>query len=216
MKKLTLSLVSILAMSGLSYGGGDIDPVPVPVAPVAATSAWFIGVMGGYENASSDTTILNTSCNAEFYGNSDQDYGLFGVKVGYMFDFNNRVDLSFETSNNDRGFLRVPISLNYTYVTDYEIANIHPLIGVGFGWVDWKDTVLCQGVGTDVDMDGTMWQVRIGGLYELNEDWEAEVYYRYSQVSLDAEDFQGNGYTGNINVDNIDRNGVFLGINYKF
>lgn len=214
MKKLTLSLVSVLAMSGLSYGGGDIDPVPV--VPEVATGAWFIGVMGGYENASADTTILNTSCNAEFYDSSDQDYGLFGIKIGYMFNFNHRIDASFETSNNDNGFLRVPFSVNYTYVADYEMANIHPLVGIGFGWVDWSDTVLCNGVGTDVDLDGTMWQVRIGGLYELNEDWEAEVYYRYSQVSLDAEDFQGNGDTGNINVDNIDRNGIFLGINYKF
>ncbi len=215
MRKLTLSLVSIVAMSAMSYGGGDIEPVPAPVDPVAE-SAWFIGIMGGYENTSADTTIFNTSCNAELFDSSDHDYGLFGIKIGYMFNFNHRIDASFEATNNDDGLLRVPFSVNYTYVADYEMANIHPLIGVGFGMVDWSDTVLCQGIGTEVDMDGTMWQIRVGGLYEVNEDIEAELYYRYSRVSLDGEDFQGNGYTGSIDIEDIDRNGIFLGINYKF
>ena len=213
MKKLTLSLVSIIAMSGLSYGGGDIEPIPVAVAP---TSAWFIGVMGGYENTSADTSIFNTSCNAEWFDSSDHDYGVFGIKLGYMFNFNHRVDASFETTNNDYGFLRVPFSVNYTYVADYNLADIHPLVGIGAGIVDWSDTVLCNGTGTDIDMDGTMWQVRIGGLYEWSENVEAELYYRYSQVSLDNEDFQSNGYQGNIDIEDIDRNGIFFGINYKF
>lgn len=41
MKKLTLSLVSILALSGLSYAGGDIAPVePVVETPVVEDSQW--------------------------------------------------------------------------------------------------------------------------------------------------------------------------------
>jgi len=212
MKKVVISVASAMMLtSSIGFAGEDIAP-----APVVATSAWFIGVMGGYENTSADTKITNTSCNAVSNDSSSHDYGLFGVKVGYMFNFNNRVDASFETTNSDFGFWRVPYSFNYTYVADYNFSNIHPLIGFGFGKVDWRDTVLCGGTETKVNMDGTMWQGRIGALYEVSQHVDAELYYRYSQVSLDNEDFQGSGYQGTIGIDNIDRNGIFVGFNYKF
>ncbi len=218
MKKLTLSLVSILAMSGLVYGGGDIEPAPVPVvAPVVlSTSAWFIGVMAGYENVAVDTTLNNISTGAVAFDDTDQDNLFIGLKLGYMFDFNHRIDIAAEKTNHSEGLVSIPISLNYTYVADYAWQNFHPFVGAGIGLINWEETVLCDANSKDIDLDGTMWQVRAGLLYEMNQDVELEVYYRYSQAEFDTENCNIGGNDGTMDLDNVNRNGIFAGINYKF
>lgn len=218
MKKLTLSLVSILAMSGLGYAGGDIAPVEeVVAAPVViSSSAWFIGAMGGYENVAVDARLHNLSNGVVVIDDSDQDNLFFGLKLGYMFDFNHRIDIAAEKTNHSDGLVSVPISLNYTYVADYEMSGFHPLVGVGFGMVKWEETVLCDANSRDIDLDGTMWQVRAGLLYEMNQEVELEVYYRYSQAEFDTETCNIGGNDGTLDLDNVKRNGIFAGINYKF
>ncbi|MEA3434170.1 MAG: hypothetical protein U9R13_06270, partial [Campylobacterota bacterium] len=58
MKKTTLSLVSILTLSGLAFAGGDIAPVeePVVVAPVIDNSAFYLGLGIGEAAVNDDFT----------------------------------------------------------------------------------------------------------------------------------------------------------------
>ena len=59
MKKNILSLISILALSGASYAGGDIAPVeePIVVAPVVIdNSAFYLGLGFGAAAVNDDFT----------------------------------------------------------------------------------------------------------------------------------------------------------------
>ena len=44
MKKTVLSLVSVMALSGLAYAGGDVAPVEEVFAPVVDNSAFYLGL----------------------------------------------------------------------------------------------------------------------------------------------------------------------------
>ena len=217
MKKVVISVASAMVLtSSIGFAGGDIEVVPVPVVPIVATSAWFIGAMGGYENVAVDARLHNVTTDRMIIDDSDQDNLFFGLKAGYMFNFNHRVDIAAEKTNHSNGLISVPISLNYTYVADYEMYGLHPLVGAGFGMIRWEDTVLCGANSKEIDLDGTMWQIRAGLLYELNQDVELEVYYRYSQAEFDTENCSMGGMEGTLDLDNVKRNGIFAGVNYKF
>ncbi len=70
MKKITLSLVSVMVLGGLSYAGGDIAPA-VEEVPVVVTdsSAFYIGIGYGYFDQQNDN-IVPTGDSVEFEANS--------------------------------------------------------------------------------------------------------------------------------------------------
>lgn len=70
MKKITLSLVSLLMLSGLSYAGGDIEPVESVEIPVVDNSAFYVGLGYGYFNQSSDNIALSGVPDMEFEANT--------------------------------------------------------------------------------------------------------------------------------------------------
>jgi len=78
MKKSVLSIVSILALSGMAYAGGDIAPIEEPVIiPVVDDSGFYIGV--GY-------SILNYNETYNDGVTADVDLqGITGI-VGYQFN----------------------------------------------------------------------------------------------------------------------------------
>ena len=217
MKKSAILVTSAMMLIGsMSFAGGDIEPVPVPVVPVASTSAWFVGAMVGYENVTADARLFNAVNGAETLADRDQNNLFIGLKLGYMFNFNHRVDIAAEKTNHSDGLVSIPISLNYTYVADTSMQNLHPFVGAGIGLIKWRETILCDDASKEMDLDGTMWQVRAGLLYELNQKTEVEVYYRYSQATFDTEHCNENGNEISLELDNVKRNGIFAGINYKF
>ncbi len=219
MKKIAISVTSAMVLiSSISFAGGDVEPVvkPIVVPVAAATGGFFIGVMGGYENVAADTRLYNYINDVETLDDSDQDNLFIGLKFGYMFNFNHRIDIAAEKTNHSDGLVSIPISLNYTYVADTTIQNFHPFVGAGIGLVRWTDTIICDEGSKEIDLDGDMWQVRAGLLYELNQQTEFEVYYRYSQATFDTEHCNENGQEMSIELDDVKRNGIFAGINYKF
>ena len=133
-----------------------------------------------------------------------------------MFNFNHRIDIAAEKTNHSNGLVSIPISLNYTYVADTVIQDFHPFVGAGIGMIRWSETIVCDDASKEMDLDGSMWQVRAGLLYELNQKTELEVYYRYSQADFDTEYCNENGNDISLDLDNVKRNGIFAGINYKF
>ena len=220
MVKIALSIVAIVTMSSLSFGGGDIEPAVEPIVtveePAVPTGGFFVGVMGGYENVAVDTRLYNAINDMEVLDDTDQDNLFVGLKLGYMFNFNHRIDIAAEKTNHSNGLVSIPISLNYTYVADTAIQDFHPFVGAGIGMIKWNETIVCDENSKEVDLDGSMWQVRAGLLYELNQKTEVEVYYRYSQAEFDTEYCSEGANEISLDLDNVKRNGIFAGINYKF
>ena len=156
MKKSAILVTSAMMLIGsMSFAGGDIEPVPVPVVPVASTSAWFVGAMVGYENVTADARLFNAVNGAETLADRDQNNLFIGLKLGYMFNFNHRVDIAAEKTNHSDGLVSIPISLNYTYVADTSMQNLHPFVGAGIGLIKWRETILCDDASKEMDLDGT-------------------------------------------------------------
>ena len=94
MKKVTLSIVSILALSGLSFAGGNIAlvaPIEAPVieAPVAVqSSAFYVGL--GYSYLTSNrTAVLNDPSdprNGQVVKDTDSNANNVMLQVGYQFN----------------------------------------------------------------------------------------------------------------------------------
>ena len=235
MKKIAVSIASAMVLtSSMGFAEGTV----VKLAAILEAGSFFGGLMGGYEHVAVDTRLYNALNNAETLDDTGQNNLFIGLKVGYMFDFNHRIDIAAETTNHSDGLLSIPVSLNYTYVSDktlenfypftdagfakklkehgIAIQNFHPFAGAGIGLVRWSDTIVCNNASKKLDLDGSMWQVRAGLLYELDQKAEVEVYYRYSRASFDTKHCNENGNNISLDIDNINRNGIFTGINYKF
>ena len=81
MKKITLSLVSVLALSGFAMAGGDIMPVePMADEPVVDSSAFYVGIGYGYFNQSIDDIAVPGATNVELDTNS-----IF-LQAGYQYN----------------------------------------------------------------------------------------------------------------------------------
>jgi opacity protein-like surface antigen len=217
MVKNILSSVTIIALaSSMSLAGGQVEAAVEPVVEVEDTSKYFIGIMGGYEHVAVDTTLYNIISDVETFDDSGQNNLFIGVKAGYMYNFNHRVDLAAEKTNHSNGLVAIPISLNYTYVADQTIQDFHPFVGAGIGMIKWRENIICDNASKKMDIDGNMWQIRAGLLYEIDQQTEVEVFYRYSQANFDTEYCSEGVNEISIDLDNVKRNGIFIGANYKF
>ena len=91
MKSSILSLVSIIALSGLSYAGGDIAPIEEPIAEaplVMDDSAFYIGL--GYSYISSNRTAALHTPGEPDHGKIVKDIDSNGhnilLQAGYQFN----------------------------------------------------------------------------------------------------------------------------------
>lgn len=91
MKNSILSLVSILALSGLSYAGGDMAPMEEPIteAPVVIDdSAFYVGL--GYSYISSNRTATLNTPGEPNHGNKVKNMDSNGhnilLQAGYQFN----------------------------------------------------------------------------------------------------------------------------------
>ena len=94
MKKISFSLVSVLALGGVSFAGGNIAPVvpieePVAEAPViVSANAFYVGL--GYSYLSSNrTAVLNKPTdpqNGEVVKDTDSNANNILLQVGYQFN----------------------------------------------------------------------------------------------------------------------------------
>ncbi|MEA3491126.1 MAG: porin family protein [Campylobacterota bacterium] len=138
MKRLTLSLVSILALSGVPFAGGDIAPIEESIAqaPVeVSSSAFYIGL--GYSYLSSNRTAwLNNHTdprNGQIVKDTDSNANNILLQAGYQvnqyFAIEGRYTLSagdFSLAHNHNDGLEEDADIDLTNIAIY-LKPIYPI-----------------------------------------------------------------------------------------
>jgi opacity protein-like surface antigen len=213
MKKLTLSLTTILAMSTFAVAGGDIAPVePVVETPMVmeapANTGFYLGLAYGYEKLKIERAGGGSLVNEKF--------GSIMVDAGYKFNQYVAVEGRYWSginSNNDlawRSGLPADITVDAwgIYLKPmYPVSSAFNIYGlVGYGSADATYDLPNAGSITSDSTDGFSWG--IGADYAITNNWS--VFVDYTSV-IDGE----SGNTDRIDTDDS-LSTVNIGVNYQF
>ena len=206
MKKITLSLVSVMVLSGLSYAGGDIEPVveEVPVV-VEDNSAFYVGIGYGYFDQQNDN-IAPTGDNVEFEANSillqaGYQYNQYVALEGRYWIGVGDIDQSgynAGTRSGDFDAWGLYVKPMYPVTNDFDI---YALLGYADNTIDIDNS-------GSWETDGFSWG--IGAQYDVMDN----VLIFADYVSMASED--------TVSVNGIDRDTdidlytINIGVSYKF
>ena len=203
MKKTTLSLVSILALSGSAYAGGDIAPVEEAVvveAPVVDNSAFYLGLGFGQAAVNDDFTSEEISNNTVMLQAGYQYNQYVALEGRYTFGFSTDYDPG--TTGNlpddyDGDFSSWGVYVKPMYpIGDF---SIYALLGYGGVMLDSLE----QG---DAYESGFQWGLGAG--YAFTE--EVSVFVDY--VSL----YDDTGFDYRAQLNDVDSDTWTVGVSYKF
>jgi len=141
MKKVTLSIASVIALSGLSFAGGSVAPVVPIEEPVAETpvviesSAFYVGL--GYSYLSSNrTAVLNNPedpRNGQVVKDTDSNADNVMLQIGYQFNqyfaLDGRYTVSvgdFSLTHNHKGGLEEDADIDLSHIGIY-LKPIYPI-----------------------------------------------------------------------------------------
>jgi opacity protein-like surface antigen len=203
MKKTTLSMVSILALSGLGFAGGDIAPIEtiIETQMVMEQNPFYIGLGIGYAQLNDDFTNEEISSNNIMLQSGYKYNEYVALEGRYTFGFN---------TDYDRGNLFNSLSGGYDgdvsnwgiYVKPmYPIGNFNIYALLGYGGVMLDDLA-----GGDAYEDGFQWG--LGADYAVNENFSVFVDY----VKL----YDDTGFDYRAKNDDVDSNTWTLGVSYRF
>ena len=211
MKKITFSLVSILALSGLSYAGGDIAPVEpameTPI-PVVESSAFYVGLGYGYFKQTSDD-IASIPSVADIELEADSIFLQAGYQYNEYIAFEGRYWFGIGDISQSGGNIPGDYSGDFDawglYVKSmYPVTegfNIYVLLG-------YADSSVEYDTGANWDTDGFSWG--LGAQYAVTENIILFADY-LSMASQDSFEFNSQ----NMDAD-IDLYTVNFGVSYKF
>jgi opacity protein-like surface antigen len=210
MKKITLSLVSTMVLSGLSYAGGDIAPVveEIPVI-IADNSAFYVGLGYGYFNQSIDDIAVTGATNVELDTNSiflqaGYQYNQYiAVEGRYWFGISDISQSGGQHSGDHSGDLNAwGIYLKPMYPVT-ENVDIYALLG-------YADTSVEYDTGEYWDTDGFSWG--IGAQYSITEN--ILIFADYLNLGMPS-DFDYDPVNLNVDAD-INLYTFNVGVSYKF
>ncbi len=202
MKNHILSLMSIMALSGTAYAGGDIAPVePVAEAPVVIdNSAFYLGLGFGQAAVNDDYTNEEVDTNTVMLQAGYQYNQYVALEGRYTFGFNTDYDpgnTGNASSDYDDDFSSWGIYVKPMYpIGDF---NIYALLGYGGVMLDNLE----QG---DAYESGFQWGLGAG--YAFTENISVFVDY----VSL----YDDTGFDYRAQNRNIDSDTWTVGVSYKF
>ncbi len=211
MKKITFSLVSVLALSALSFAGGDIAPVVEEPIIVEDNSAFYVGLGYGYFNQSNDD-IGNTPANIELA----LDTVL--LQAGYEYNEYIAIEGRYWIGLGD---LEQSGSIENDLSGDYSVWGIYlkPMYPVTedfdvYGLLGYASTSLEADAGSYWDTDGFSWG--LGAQYAVTENWV--VFADYVNLGMpDSFDFTDTNSVLYPDVDaDINLYTINVGISYKF
>ena len=202
MKKTTLSIVSILALSGLAFGGGDIAPIePVVETPVVVeTSPFYVGIGIGTAAVNDDVT------NEEFESTT------LMLQAGYKFNqyvaLEGRYTFGFDT-DYDPGNTTASSS---DYDGEFSSWGLYvkPMYPIGdfslYALLGYGGVMLDDLAGGDAYEDGFQWG--LGADYAVNDNFSIFVDY----VKL----YDDTGFDYRAKNDDVDSDTWTLGVSYRF
>ncbi|QOR62490.1 porin family protein [Sulfurovum sp. ST-21] len=203
MKKGVLSLVSILALNGVVYAGGNIVlSEPAVEVPAEVLTGFYVGVGLGQADVDNDTSRENWDSSTLLFQAGYQFNPYVAVEGRYSFGFNMDYDkgVTLGTYNG------IPLDNDFSswglYLKPiYPIGNFNLYALLGYGGLQLSDIR-----GGDAYEDGLQWG--LGTSYSVTE--RISVFMDY--VSL--YDDTGFDYVGTLDSWNADT--WTIGISYKF
>jgi len=204
MRKVTLSLLTMVAMSSMGFAGGGFKPAvePTIVIPVVEETVEHSGIYAGvgisavitYED---DASFFETKAGQERTGDitliAGYDFNQYiAVEGRYMTSFTHEDIL-------ERNLWGVYVKPQYPIMED---LKVYALLGYGSFQLDG-----INGSGIDIDEDGFQWG--IGTSYDVTENISIFVDYLSIATDIEVDSFIGS------NVE-IDSDAVTVGLLYKF
>ncbi len=204
MRKTTLSLLTMVAMSNIGFAGGDIQPAVEPevVVPVVEETVDHSGIYAGL----GISAVIAYEADGSFFDNKDgQDRtGDITLIAGYDFNQYIAVEGRYMTSMVhedilERSLWGVYVKPQYPLM---EELKVYGLLGYGGFQLDG-----IKGSGIDIDDNGFQWGV--GTSYKVTEDISIFVDYLNIAKDVEVDRFV------RPNVD-IDSDAITVGAIYKF
>lgn len=225
MKKFSLSLAAVLAMSTFAMAGGDIAPVEPVVEPVVeVVDAWsgpYAGIQAGGVFGDADVSIPNYPSNFSL----DPSGFAGGLYMGYNWLLEDNLLLGVEAvvnwmSVDDDGLSSTFSSEKYKVEQNWDAAlllragkimgDIMPYITGGVAWTELETIYIPDGgYGSRTDTV-TGWTIGAGIEKKINENLNTRIQYRYTNYN--TADFVHGGPS---HVD-YDSNNLMLGVSYRF
>jgi len=216
MKKLNLSLVTILAMSTFAIAGGDIAPVEPEVEVmveetpmIVEDKGLYLGLGYGFLSADRETTVPGNNNN---YDQGTADYDQIMLQAGYKFNSNIAIEARYWLGLTDHAWATISDN-NIQSVGEIDAFGIYakPMYPVtpafdvyallGYASVDYSITN-----GTSGDFDGFSWG--LGASYDFNNN--VAVYVDYTELyNDDTANSLGWSVEDQIDV-------VTVGVTYQF
>jgi len=205
MKKITLSLGVLVAISSLGFAGGDIAPVePVVMAPVIMDSndqGVYVGI--GVSAVSARDTSFGIDFTSVKFG---QDrLGNVNFILGYNLNKYLAVEGRYSTTFTDEDLVEMD-SLSLFVKPQYPLSedfSVYALLGYG--------SVEMDGVGVAkgrVDVDDSDFQWGLGTSYAIGENYT--IFLDYTSLASDMDGIYYNG------ARQADADALTLGGTYKF
>lgn len=203
MKKTTLSIVAIMALSGVSYAGGDIAPVePVVEVPmVMEQSPFYLGLGIGSFEFNDDFTGEEISSNT------------FMLQAGYIYNeyvaLEGRYTFGFSTDYKQGNLPVGPLS-GYDGDTSNWGLYVKPMYPIGdfnlYALLGYGGVMLNDLAGGDAYESGFQWG--LGADYSINDN--VSIFVDYVKLYDDT------GFDYRAKLDDIDADTWTLGVSYRF
>ena len=211
MRRVVLSLWTIVAMSSLGFAGGDIETpeepqviIPVVVDEVDESGFYLGGALAAVSTR--DATVKE-----DFFDIKDAQDRLGNLTLLAGYDFNRYIAVEgrYTTSIADEDVLEMSgwsLFVKPQYTFDSSNFKIYALLGFGGVTLDGID-----GYFVDVDDTGFQWGIGAGYSFgEYMEDNNLAVFIDYTSL---ANDMEGTYYNG-AQETNVDA--ITAGVTYQF
>lgn len=203
MKKSVLSLVSILALSGFAYAGGDVAPVeePVIIPVVVDESAFYVGLGFGGASINDEQTAEKISSSLLMLQAGYQYNAYIALEARASFGFN--TDYESGNTSNASGDYDNDVSSGGIYLKPMypvtEAFDIYALLGYG-------GVQLGNLESGDAYESGFQWG--LGAQYEVVEN--ILIFADYMKLYDDT------GFDYRAQIEDVDADAWTIGLSYRF